>query len=100
MIAGLARIWYGFLGLVALGHGGYKQQGSFTDFPDLVSPATSLTVMRLCRAAGVESLSRVNLIWNYLLNCLTEGKNFLFALLIVVPCEIKWRIACRRRQMF
>jgi len=85
--AGLARMWYGFLGLLALGHDWLlKQQGSFTD--NRVSPCGLLTS---CMPLGVKLQSRASLIWNFLLDCLTEGKNIMFALLIVIPCEIKRR---------
>ena len=39
--------------------------------------------------------------WNFLLDCWTEGRNILLALLIVVPCEIKYRRKpCPKNQMF
>lgn len=88
MIVGLARMWYGFLGLISPGHGEFHAAGTFTDLPDWVSPAASLSAVQ---AVGVESQSWVSLVWNFLLDCLIEGKNILFALLIVVPCEIKGR---------
>jgi len=49
---------------------------------------------------GFERLWPGQLAWNFLLDCLTEGKNILFALLIVVPCEIKEKMRCRKKLRF
>lgn len=93
MIAGLVQMLgtavRGFTGprdMVDSGNGGCSLSSQATRPLNLLA-----TMQPAVGPRGVERLDRASLVWNFLLDCLTEGKNVLFALLIVIPCEIKRR---------